>query len=994
MKRIGVIVAVLFSITAHAQVQFFLPLEKEVAISAYVDNESAHDAIATAQGFTDEVCVDWSGSNAAYCYGTTYDNHTGTDYDVPNEFSGGKSNPNYTPYTVFSAEKGEVIKVEYSGKGYGNHVIVQHGGNIQTLYGHLKEVWVGEGQDVVVHEELGIAGTTGNSTGEHLHFEVRKIENGNITFIDPYHKNYQHLWCNGTPKVFKGVACKSSVTWHPPGTLVSPQSAGGDIVYIVDGNGVTLTPIVDDIAGTFAKMRFDWKKVVYVSDSEMNCFAEKPEKLSATPFGFFVYESWFGLVEKIYFYYGHPQDSNRYKVVVEKGVWELIVKSWGFEKIPVFEKEEVKKLYELYPKVQGHAFAREGTLLKNEDGVYYLVSGTQAHVVSKEVLVKAGYQLSNALSIEQKSVKDVVSHVGDLYTESTFATCGSQMCAAIQQPTFLSNCVVVAEVDEDLDGSPAGTDCNDKNPKQSPVQNEVCDDGVDNNCNGKEDEEPCKGGFDEEVSCATEENCLTSFDDNCNGTHNEIGGKNCTYWYRDNDNDGCSDGKVKVCLCEGNTEYQVDEQNCLSDCDDGDSSVAPFNVEVCGDQKDNNCNGSIDENCGECVGKLGESCDDGNTCTINDTCGVAMCSGKPLQCNDGNTCTDDVCHPVVGCVYTANYKPCNDNNACSTQDMCNGGFCNGVAISCNDGNPCTADFCNAQIGCHYEYAFVDCDDSNPCTIEDTCEKGGCKGVDVCECKNPNDCKDGNLCTFDNCAQGVCTHESSIGTCESDNNVCTEDVCKMGTCTHMETTVCNDGNPCTHDECTETGCVFNLANQMSCDDGDPCTVNDVCVQGMCKGFAVCGETITKSVEKNGSFEMGNSDWVQEIHDWETASMKVMCYGGFEGNCRVDFFNALFQGYKVQMWQQIPIHAGKKYQFSLYMHPELDNFSVRLWVGKQSEPYTVYHQGEECVLSKGMWQKCETSFTAAQSDTQAKFAIVLGNLMGNAYLDLVEIVETGD
>lgn len=993
MKRVCMVMGLL-SATAQAQVQMFLPLDKEVAISAYVDNESAHDVIATASGFTDETCVDWSSANATYCYGTTYDNHEGTDYDIPNELTGGKPNPNYVPFTVYSAEKGTVVKVSFGEKGYGNHVIIQHAGNIQTLYGHLKEVWVDEGQEVAVHAELGIAGTTGNSTGEHLHFEVRKVQNGVTTIIDPYHKNHKHLWCNGTPKVYKGVPCKSAVTWHPPGTLVSPQNAGGEIVYIVDSNGVTITPIVDDAAGTFAKMRFDWKKVVYVSDSEMNCFAEKSEKLSVTPFGFFVYESWFGLIEKRYFYYGHPQDSTRYKIEIEKGVWELVVKSWGFEGIPTLDKEAVKNLHETYPKVSGYAFVREGTLLKNEDAVYYIVSGTQAHLIPQDVLVKAGYQLGNALAIDQEKISDVVSHIGDMYTESTFATCGAQMCAAVQQPNFLSVCTVVAEVDSDLDGSPAGKDCNDTNPTQSPKHQEVCGDGLDNDCDGKKDEENCESGFEEVVSCAIEVNCLTAFDDNCNGTHNEMGGKNCTYWYRDNDNDGCSDGKVKVCLCEGNAEYKVDEQNCLSDCDDSDSSMAPFNVEKCGDQKDNNCNGVIDENCGECVGKWGEPCDDGNTCTINDVCGIAMCAGKPLLCDDGNFCTNDSCDVQVGCVYQVVYKPCNDNNACSTQDVCNGGICNGVAKSCNDGNPCTADFCNAQIGCHYEHAFVTCDDGNSCTIDDFCEKGGCKGVDVCDCKTSQDCKDGNECTYDACAQGVCTHEASIGSCESDNDACTQDACSNGMCTHTVTTVCNDGNPCTHDECTDTGCMFALANQTSCDDGDPCTANDVCMQGMCKGFAVCGETITKSVVKNGSFEMGNTDWVQEIHDWESASMKVLCYEGFEGNCRVDFFNALFQDYKVQMWQQIPIHAGKKYQFSVYVHPDLDSFSVRLWVGKQSEPYTVYHQSGECVLSKGMWQKCETSFTAAQTDTQAKFAIVLGNLMGIAYLDLVEIVETGD
>jgi len=61
-------------------------------------------------------------------------------------------------------------------KGYGKTVIIKHGGGYETLYGHLSKIMVEDGQDVKVGDKIGYAGSTGRSTGPHLHYEV--IKNG------------------------------------------------------------------------------------------------------------------------------------------------------------------------------------------------------------------------------------------------------------------------------------------------------------------------------------------------------------------------------------------------------------------------------------------------------------------------------------------------------------------------------------------------------------------------------------------------------------------------------------------------------------------------------------------------------------------------------------------------------------------------------------------------------------------------------------------------
>ena len=74
---------------------------------------------------------------------------------------------------VRSASAGEVLFASWRG-GYGRCIILLHGNNYSTLYGHLSSISVRKGQKVKVGEVIGKVGSTGLSTGPHLHFEVRR----------------------------------------------------------------------------------------------------------------------------------------------------------------------------------------------------------------------------------------------------------------------------------------------------------------------------------------------------------------------------------------------------------------------------------------------------------------------------------------------------------------------------------------------------------------------------------------------------------------------------------------------------------------------------------------------------------------------------------------------------------------------------------------------------------------------------------------------------
>ena len=95
--------------------------------------------------------------------------HQGIDYGCP------------TGTPILASDDGVVDFTANLTVGYGKYIRLKHDGGYITLYAHLSEILVREGQTVVKGQVIGKSGSTGNSTGAHLHFEVRK----NNIKIDP-----------------------------------------------------------------------------------------------------------------------------------------------------------------------------------------------------------------------------------------------------------------------------------------------------------------------------------------------------------------------------------------------------------------------------------------------------------------------------------------------------------------------------------------------------------------------------------------------------------------------------------------------------------------------------------------------------------------------------------------------------------------------------------------------------------------------------------------
>ena len=112
--------------------------------------------------------IQYTGAHLTSGYGwrTLYgkaNNHGGIDISAPNIYG----------QNIYASRAGTVLSAVYGTTGYGRYIILDHGDGYTTVYGHCSQLCVKEGQYVNKGAVIAKVGSTGNSTGPHLHFEVR-----------------------------------------------------------------------------------------------------------------------------------------------------------------------------------------------------------------------------------------------------------------------------------------------------------------------------------------------------------------------------------------------------------------------------------------------------------------------------------------------------------------------------------------------------------------------------------------------------------------------------------------------------------------------------------------------------------------------------------------------------------------------------------------------------------------------------------------------------
>ena len=409
---------------------------------------------------------------------------------------------------------------------------------------------------------------------------------------------------------------------------------------------------------------------------------------------------------------------------------------------------------------------------------------------------------------------------------------------------------------------------------------------------------------DDGDACTTGDTCTSA---QCSGQPLECEGSE----------DGCSDATcvdgnclpvpLTGDLCDDGEDCTVGDACDAGTCKGGWNSSDP----QCGCGSDGDCVGLTtgcfegkcdlsDNSCFQVVVTEPLACDDGISCTFDDTCNAGSCEGTPYTCEDDIACTANTCDGVGGCQYpltsgqcliegacvadgqthpanpclicdsalagqtwspAPNGAPCDDGDACSSGDGCDGsGSCVGIGYTCpdSDGLPCTIESCDPNSnGCVVSVA------PDTCHIGDACyEADETAPNNVCQVCLPSasttswsavskPCDDGVSCTYGD----TCSGFSCVGTWYScsDGKSCTADICTGDSdCLYLLVpTACligdtcyeqgdvNPGNPCETCDAADTPNGWTAAEEATpCDDGLPCTSDDSCTNGQCFGASLC------------------------------------------------------------------------------------------------------------------------------------------------------------
>ena len=136
--------------------------------------------------------------------------HKGIDYGCPKD----------TP--ILASADGWVLKISYEQNGYGNYIILLHSDNSGTVYAHLDKIATYVNARVSKGDVIGYSGTTGNSTGYHLHFEYRIQASKLSTAVDP--KPYMQTVYEYVPPV---------TVPEPQTTEQYPQKIDGGLCQVI-----------------------------------------------------------------------------------------------------------------------------------------------------------------------------------------------------------------------------------------------------------------------------------------------------------------------------------------------------------------------------------------------------------------------------------------------------------------------------------------------------------------------------------------------------------------------------------------------------------------------------------------------------------------------------------------------------------------------------------------------------------------------------------------
>ena len=735
-----------FAPPAESRTKFRYPMTTSgTYITAYYDNNRSSGALR-----------DWNNGKK------TYDNHSGSDYGV-----GSWSGMDKGVWIVAGAAGKVVAAVDGNfdrcttakcSPGNGNYVKLQHSDGLTSYYLHMKKgtVQVKVGQSVTCGQRLGQVGSSGYSTGPHLHFQVNKS-----SARDPF---LNSDWVSrGNYLGHPSTTCSGGSPPPPPPpppsncTHVKTYRLGGSTLRIRASSNTSSSIVGAVPEGKCLKVQSrstngqsifgdkTWYKISYGGKTGWisgyyaqcsNCGGPPPECSSGQSRSCYTGPS--NTRKK-----GNCKDGRQ--TCSSSGKWG----SCTGETKPSSEScdgkdndcdgqtDEGNPGSGKYCKANGAGACGDGTTTCQGGKIICKASTPSSNETCDGKDNNCNGQIDEGNPGAGKACDS--GQRGICGEGTTACQSGKIVCRSVQSPS-----------------------------------NEICD-NKDNNCNGQVDDGlqrncytgppnsngvgACKGGTSiciggqwaacqGEVKPAANETCGNNKDDNCNGTIDEGCG-----------NQVCQPGQTKPCYNGPvNTRNIGICREGVQQCNNGSWSTCqgatlPTPKEVCGNNKDDNCNGIVDDNCNTPQGKCEDK--DGDGYGIGDACqGVQDCDDNDKSVRPGGS---EICGNSIDEDCDGRDLPCGKlrtgEEGCKQPADCESNFCvklgevQRCATQCSTSSQCDAGFtCVQNQACwplkkkdipSSDYA-IPCSSSTVCPEGQSCQKGFClQKLGGCGCNTPS-----------------------------------------------------------------------------------------------------------------------------------------------------------------------------------------------------------------------------------------------------------------
>lgn len=367
-------------------------------------------------------------------FGSVSHGATSTKYDVDLDTPNDADVPLYAPVSGVA-----YVHTEDPTKNFGNHINIDLGDGTYVILAHLKSVFVDNASEAAAGQLLGFEGTTGNSSGDHLHIGrhtgdasldgIKGVSFAGLQFnMEEQGSHVQLLTPDMNCDLVAGDLYTSQLRtplWHPNGSLVkTPESS---TVYVVEDGG--LTPFITEDA--FLSRNYDFADVALIDNDELDCYSNNPGLIEGTDVSAVL-----GAPANagVWLLIGTDNDPKRYRQLAPATGWQGVLKTWGIEAATyndLVHDPSTGGRVPNYP-MAGTASYRDGSLVSafESSAVYAMSDGVAMPIQVWEVFLLAGWEDRLVVEVSQAEFDAVVPVKGSCtanlscLTREDIQTCG------------------------------------------------------------------------------------------------------------------------------------------------------------------------------------------------------------------------------------------------------------------------------------------------------------------------------------------------------------------------------------------------------------------------------------------------------------------------------------------------------------------------------------------------------------------------------------------